>query len=117
MRKRWLLAAGTMAALVGVVLVGVTMMPCGPGVTKANFDNVEDGMTEKEVEEIFGEPANDRWRWFSVSSSPYMPVNVIWRRDDGACATITFSGRKVIGKGWSYSEETVPAKLRRWLRL
>ena len=51
MRKRWLLAAGTMAGLVGVVLVVLVMLPPDdrPGVTKANFDRIKDGMTKPEV--------------------------------------------------------------------
>ena len=58
MRKRWLLATATMAGLVGVVLLVVAMLPPRPGVTKANFDRVEVGMTKTDVEAILGEPPN-----------------------------------------------------------
>ena len=60
MRKRVILAAGTMAGLVGVVLVVVAMLPPSPGVTRANFDRIEKGMTRAQVEAILGQKADGR---------------------------------------------------------
>ena len=72
MRKRWLLAAGTMAGLVGVVLFVLAMLPPGPGVTKANFDRVEKGMTRAQVVAILGKATYEPPGW---GGGPYWTSN------------------------------------------
>lgn len=53
-RRRWLLCAAALVGLAAVGLVVVAMLPTGPGVTKANFDLVSEGMTKDQVGVIFG---------------------------------------------------------------
>src|SRR5271155_206271 len=56
MRKiRWLLLGLLLACIAGVVLVVLALLPPPPGVTKENFDRIENGMTRAEVEAIFGD--------------------------------------------------------------
>jgi hypothetical protein len=58
-KKRLLLIASfpfTIALTLGVL----AMLPPSPGVTKANFDRIKEGMTKAEVEEILGGPAETK---------------------------------------------------------
>jgi hypothetical protein len=53
-RKRLLVTAMLLVAI--IVTLGVSvMLPTYPGVTKANFDRIEIGMHERDVEALFGE--------------------------------------------------------------
>lgn len=72
MKKRHLITAGVMAACVGLVLGVLAMLPPSPGVTKANFDRIEIGMTMTEVEAILG----------SHCVGPVVNHNIYWWRDD-----------------------------------
>ena len=107
MRKRLLLAAGTMAGLVGVFLVVLAMLPAGPGVTKANFDRIEKGMTLAEVKEIFGREGKE---------APREP-GYYWYADDGSVAAVGFDGGCVTEKVWFNTHEPVLDKIRRWVGL
>jgi len=55
--------------LIAAVVLGVlSILPPRPGVTKATFDRIEDGMTRTEVEQIFGPErelvvVGNRWAW------------------------------------------------------
>ena len=107
MQKRRLLAAGTMAGLVGVVLIVVAMLPLRPGVTKRNFDRVEIGMTMVQVEEIFGGKGQ------RLPDTPYIG----WAAGDLSGAIVTFRHGGVVAKDWVDNPETFLDKIRRWLRL
>ena len=118
MRKRLLLAAGTMTGLVGVGLLVVAMLPPDnrPGVTKANFDRIQEGMTRSEVRAIFGEPGTG-------SSDAFTDIEV-WIATDGSEARVWFTGivgheedERVSIMAWLESSETLFQKIRRWLRL
>ena len=89
------------------------MMPPSPGVTKANFDRIKEGMTRAEVEEIFGGKGD--WRWMVQDweeKSEWM-----WGANNGAEAVINFEKNCVTEKQWSGSDETFLDKIRRWLHL
>ena len=105
MRKRLLLAAGTMAGLVGVGLVVLTMFPW-PGVTKANFDRIEDGMSRAEVERLLGGKGESLTR-----------ATCWWAADDGSSIVIFFTNDVLRSKHWGPSQEDIPDKIRRWLHL
>ena len=111
MRKRWLLAAGTMAGLVGVVLVVLAMLPPGPGVTKANFDRIKIGMTKIEVEEIFGE------KGIFVKVEKGEAPCLFWNAGDRAEVWIRFSDDCVNGDMTWSADETFLDKIRSWLHL
>jgi outer membrane protein assembly factor BamE (lipoprotein component of BamABCDE complex) len=53
-QKRLALIAAVSLAIAAVMVGVLVMLPPGPGVTKANFDRIEKGMTKAKVEEIFG---------------------------------------------------------------
>ena len=106
-KKRILLIAALPLAI--VVTFGVlAMLPPSPGVTKANFDRIQEGMTKAEVEEIFGGKGVPLWT----------SRELLWASDDGSEVEVDFG---VVGcvqtKIWVSSNETILDKIRRWLHL
>lgn len=63
-KRRWLWLGLLVAAIAGVVLTVLALLPPRPGITKENFDRIEEGMTRPEVEAILGGPANVDLMWF-----------------------------------------------------
>ena len=57
MRKRLLLAAGTMAGLVCMVLLVLAMLPGRPEVSLTTLSRLTVGMSEADVADVFGPPA------------------------------------------------------------
>ena len=62
------------ALCVGIALGVLAVLPSGPGVTKANFDRIEEGMTRAEVDELFGgkvllERLDQGWTWIADDGS------------------------------------------------
>jgi hypothetical protein len=55
MQRRLLLVSVPLAAAL-VNIGGIEMLPASPGVTKATFDRILDGMTVADVEAIMGGP-------------------------------------------------------------
>jgi hypothetical protein len=105
-RKRLLLIAAMPLAI--AVTVGVlAMLPPRPGVTKANFDRIEKGMTRVEVEAIFRRVFQDM-----VEGD-----KAFLQADDGSETWIRFQGDCVDEKGWHDWHETFLDKIRRWLHL
>jgi hypothetical protein len=49
-------SAKVLLSLALVLVVCVAVSGCGSKVSKANFDKIKDGMTEKEVEDVLGKP-------------------------------------------------------------
>lgn len=112
-KRRYLLSAAVLAACVCLALGVLAMLPPRPGVTKANFDRVEVGMTIDEANSVFG----GKWNG-DVSSSNGRRIAYIWIGPDGSEAFINVSGEIVTaGKDWHPATETFSDKLRRWLHL
>jgi hypothetical protein len=107
MRKRSFIVAALFAALVSVGFVAALLLSDGPGVTKANFDRIEEGMTLQEVEQILGRPGKLTWGGYS------------WEAEDGATVFVVFDfdGASAGPKSWADSRETPLDKIRRWLHL
>jgi hypothetical protein len=114
MKKKWLLIGiATLAITSGLAVAIPALQPPRPGVTKANFDRIETGMTMSEVEAVFGQGPNI----VSVEGAVYNPVRD-WIGADWAIASIHFNGDdEVASKRWTPSTETIIDKLRRWLSL
>lgn len=89
--------------------LALTILPDDrPGVTKANFDRIDNGMTLQEVEQILGRPGTYTWGGY------------YWSADDGASAFVgfNFDGDSAGPKTWADStESTLLDKIRRWLHL
>jgi hypothetical protein len=89
-----------------VLAIGVLgMLPPRPGVTRANFDRIEMGMTEAEVEEIFGGKGKQE------------QCGCVWNAYDGSWSTMTFDHDCVDTKRWTDSDNTFLHRIRRWLHL
>lgn len=116
-KKRLLLIAFlllTIAVIVGVL----ALLPPSPGVTKANFDRIKEGMDRTEVEEILGGKAHKIQPTHRAKGMPGPGVMVaFWGADDGSGVWITFMTGGVAGKSWTDSDEAFFQKFRRWLHL
>jgi hypothetical protein len=114
--NRFLLIASLPLAIV-VALGVLAMLPPGPGVTKANLDRIQQGMTLADVEELFG-PEDLFGPREKYNLEHYDGVVYIdWHAYDGSTATIRFVHNRVTGKSWQDSDETIVNKFRRWLRI
>ena len=109
--RRLLLIAGALAAC-AVTLGVLALLPARPGVTKANFDRIQDGMRIEEVDQIFGGPGLN-----FDGFAHHKHTTLVWQADDGSIAFIEVEGDAVVSKRWGQSNETIMAKLRRWLHL
>jgi hypothetical protein len=105
-------------------MLGVlALLPPCPGVTKANFDRIQKGMTKGEVEGIFGgkgEIVANGMVWSAEEGNfVFNPrrIGCCWSADDGSRAVIEFSDDCVDLKDWRGSNDTMLDKLRRWLHL
>ena len=113
MKKKWWLFGFATLAICGGAVAIPALRQDGPGVTKANFDRIEDGMTREDVEAILGEGSV----MYLINGNMLISTRV-WTGQDGSTACITFYvGEGVQSKEWTDSTETVPDKLRRWLSL
>ena len=113
-KKRMLLIAILPLAI--IVTVGVlAMLPPRPGVTKTNFDQIQEGMTKAEVEAIFGgHPSKD----FQYRVKREIYTSGIWCEDNGKeVAWIEFFDGKVCDTRWGGVNESITDKIRRWLHL
>jgi hypothetical protein len=116
-KKRLFLIAAPLAA-VAVTLGILAMLPPHPGVTRANFDRIEKGMTRAEVEEIFGGPSESKT--YSTVGEITTITDVWGQIEQGKCvglANVNFQDEMVVDKEWHCVPETVLAKIRRWLHL
>jgi hypothetical protein len=110
-RRRILLSAGLLAAAVSLVLGVLSMLPTRPGVTKANFDRIEEGMTTEEVKAILGENYEFMGPDLANSLAAFGFVADTYQ------ALIAFRSGRVTDKMWQQNRETFADKLRRWLHL
>jgi hypothetical protein len=113
-RKRILTIAAFLAVLTGAILAGYALWsPAdGPGITKANFDRIEEDMTRDQVA-IFGKPGRLSSGFLA---GPAIISHEVWRAEDGAAATLTFINDRVHRKRWTESDETTSEKIQRWFR-
>jgi hypothetical protein len=109
MTKKRLLLIASLPLAVALVIGVLAMLPPRPGVTKANFDRIETGMTESEVEQILGGKAKCR-----VGGET---VEAIWEADDASSTLVEFEADRVFRKQWFGSHEAFLAKICRWLHL
>lgn len=120
MKKKRLLLLASLPLAIAFTLGVLAMLPPNPGVTKNNFDRIQEGMTRAEVEAILGKPVLRFDNAFSTGTAIFRSNH--WRGDDGAEASISFLSEnlmedKVTQKTWTPSKETVFDKLCRWLHL
>lgn len=114
-KKRWLLVTMCLVTLIGLPILVIALLPPRPGVTEANIERVEIGMTRAEVEGILGP--------VSKHSLPPMALGdighsrALWTDSFGAAGVVVFDERdcvlyKAFGDGANEWQ-----KLRRLIRL
>jgi hypothetical protein len=114
MTKKRLALLAVLPFMIAVILGVLAMLPPRPGVTKARFNRIEKGMTQADVEEIFGQIAKGRAKG---SDGVELEGIYYWTADDGSIAMVWIVGHVVNFKQWVPSNETTLDKIRRWLHL
>jgi hypothetical protein len=107
-KKRFLLIALLLVS-VAVTLGVLAMLPPRPGVTKANFDRIQMGMTLAEVQEIFGEKGR-----LMDGADKF----VLWETEDrSSWVDIDFLDDRLVDLAWHDATETTFNRICRWLGL
>lgn len=111
---KWRLLLVAFALVIAVPFVVQAMLPSGPGITKANYDRIQDGMTFDEVRAFLGGP--DSFTDPSIEGSARRG-ELLWVNDDKSGAAVSFDENgKVFDKWWADSSEGLGEKLCRWIR-
>ena len=85
---------------VAVAILLLWLAACGSRLNQENFDKVRDGMSQKEVREILGEPAN-------AEGSSFLGISggeAVWQ-DDKTVITVHFLNDKVVSKRMSRADK------------
>ena len=110
-KKRWFIATALLATCAGLTLAVQALLPPSPGVTKANFDRIEVGMTKSEVEVRFGR----------VSERLQVTADGLvceWWTSPAGSTVIAFDERGAVAeKRWLEQEQSFFQRIRAWLRL
>jgi hypothetical protein len=123
-KKRWIVLAGMLAACVCLTLAVLALLPPRPGVTLANIDRIENGMTRAEIEKLLGGAGVELSDWVPLRTINAACVTVVaWDHPhDGTHVAVYFDrDNRVIGKDWKEwgpgPPETFLQKLQRLLHL
>jgi hypothetical protein len=116
-RYRLLLGLGTLVLLELAGWLTVQLLHQRPSMSKANFDRLEEGMTEKEVDDILG---TERWN-YTPSILSATGLERWWVADDGMIM-LDFAPRPPL-EDWQVTHkhylelppEPVLDRIRRWL--
>ena len=84
----------------GVAVLVLCMAACGSRLNQENFDKIHEGMSQKEVREILGEPVDASGASFLGISSG----EAVWK-DDKTTVAVHFLNDKVISKQMSRTEK------------
>jgi len=84
----------------GVAVLLLFLAACGSRLNQENFDKIRDGMSQKEVREILGEPVDASGASFLGLSSG----EAMWK-DDKTTITVHFLNDKVVSKHMAPTEK------------
>jgi outer membrane protein assembly factor BamE (lipoprotein component of BamABCDE complex) len=84
----------------GVAIVLLCLAACGSRLSQENFDKIREGMSQKEVREILGEPVDASGASFLGLSSG----EAVWK-DDTTAISVHFLNDKVVSKQMSRTEK------------
>jgi outer membrane protein assembly factor BamE (lipoprotein component of BamABCDE complex) len=82
--------------LIGAAILLLSLVACGSRLSQENFDKIRDGMSQKEVRDILGEPVNAE----GASVLGISGGESVWR-DDKTLITVHFLNDKVVSKRMS----------------
>jgi outer membrane protein assembly factor BamE (lipoprotein component of BamABCDE complex) len=84
----------------GVAILLLWLAACGSRLNQENFEKIREGMSQKEVREILGEPVDASGASLLGLSSG----EAVWR-DDKTTVTVHFLNDKVVSKQMSRTEK------------
>ena len=84
----------------GIAILLLCLAACGARLSQENFDKIHQGMSQKEVREILGEPVDASGASFLGLSSG----EAVWK-DDKTTITVHFLNDKVVTKEMSRTEK------------
>ncbi len=87
----------------GFAILLMCLAACGSRLSQENFDKVREGMSQKEVREILGEPADASGASLLGLSSG----EAVWK-DDKTTISVHFLNDKVVSKEMSRTEKKGP---------
>ncbi len=87
----------------GVVILLLCLAACGSRLNQENFEKIRDGMSQKEVREILGDPVDASGASFLGLSSG----EAVWK-DEKTTITVHFLNDKVVTKRMSRTEKKGP---------
>ena len=108
-----------LAVAVCLTLIILALLPPRPGVTKANFDRIGEGMTLEQVNAILG-PHPDVDITLEPLDTPEHKVHEFrlrWYGSDGVIHVDFGADSICIGKHWNDSPRTLSEIVRQWLHL
>ena len=85
------LAAVSRAALVAIAVV-LMLAGCGPKVSRANFDKINEGMKEDQVQAILGIASESRSSAVKVEETVFTSTESKWRNDKGTIVVLFLNG-------------------------
>ena len=84
----------------GVAILLLCLAACGSHLNQENFDKIREGMSQKEVRQILGDPVDASGASFLGLSSG----EAVWK-DDNTTITVQFLNDKVVTKQMSKTEK------------
>ncbi len=84
----------------GIVILLLCLAACGSRLSQENFDKIHEGMSQKEVREILGEPVDASGASLLGLSSG----EAVWK-DDKTTITVHFLNDKLVSKKMSRTEK------------
>jgi hypothetical protein len=109
--KRLLLCAACVAACIALVLVLLATLDARTGITKANYDRIQPGMTLTEVQDVFGKVGICETG--TTQGAPQVCV-YSWENQDRSGAFLLFDNNRLLMKGqWTDSTESMWDKILR----
>ena len=85
---------------IGIAVMLMCLAACGSRLSQENFDKIRDGMSQKEVRDILGEPANAE----SASVLGISGGEAVWK-NDRTLITVHFVNDKVVSKRMSRTDK------------
>lgn len=84
----------------GIAILLLCLAACGSRLNQENFDKIREGMSQKEVREILGEPVDAS----GASLLGFSSGEAVWK-DDKTTITVHFLNDKMVSKKMSQTEK------------
>lgn len=85
---------------IGIAILTLVLAACGSRLSQENFDKIREGMSQKEVRDVLGDPAK-------AEGSSFLGISggeAVWK-DDKTVITVHFLNDKVVSKRMSSADK------------